>query len=76
MIRNVESFAKGNELVEMAPLLVNGALVARDPPAFESVPGLEDFERDAIRKEVLHEWRQPRALFYTIILFSIGAAVQ
>ena len=72
----MESFAKENELVEITPLLVKGALIAKDPPAFESVPGLEDFEKEAIRNEILHKWRQPKALFYTIILCSIGAAVQ
>ena len=30
----------------------------------------------SIRNEVLHKWRQPKSLFFTIILCSIGAAVQ
>jgi len=60
----------------MTTILIKGALIAKDPPAFESVPGLEEVEKDAIRNEVLHKWRQPKALFFTIILCSIGAAVQ
>jgi hypothetical protein len=51
-------------------------MVAKDPPAFESVEGLTEGEKEAIRNEVLHKWRQPKALFFTIILCSIGAAVQ
>ena len=76
MIRDVESFAKDNGLAEIIPSLIKGALVAKDPPAFESVEGLTEAEKEAIRNEVLHKWRQPWALYFTIILCSIGAAVQ
>jgi hypothetical protein len=50
--------------------------VARDPEDFESVPDLTEQEITALRDEVLHKWRQPTALYFTIILCSIGAAVQ
>lgn len=62
--------------MEILPTLIKGALVAKNPPAFESVEGLTEDEKEAIRNEVLHKWRQPKALFFTIILCSIGAAVQ
>lgn len=73
---DVENFANEHQLTEMTPLLMKGAFVAKDPPAFESVEGLTEHEKTAIRNEVLHKWRQPKALFFTIILCSIGAAVQ
>jgi hypothetical protein len=73
---DVENFAKEHQLTEMTPLLMKGAFVAKDPPAFESVEGLTEDEKTAIRNEVLHKWRQPKALFFTIILCSVGAAVQ
>jgi sugar porter (SP) family MFS transporter len=73
---DVENFAKEHQLTELTPLLMKGALVAKDPPAFESVEGLTEDEKTAIRNEVLHKWRQPKSLFFTIILCSIGAAVQ
>jgi len=76
VVNNVEDFAKANDFHDMTPLLVRGALVAKDPPAFESVPGLTEPEKEAIRNEVLHKWRQPKSLYFTIILCSIGAAVQ
>lgn len=60
----------------MTPLLTKGAFVAKDPPAFESVEDLTEDEKTAIRNEVLHKWRQPKAPFFTIILCSVGAAVQ
>ena len=61
---------------DMIPLLKKGALVAQDPPAFEEIAELDEVERDALRNEVLHKWRQPVALYFTVILCSIGAAVQ
>ena len=76
LIRDVEKFAKDFDLVDLTPELVKGALVAKNPPAFESVEGLTEGEKEAIRNEVLHKWRQPKALYFTIILCSIGAAVQ
>ena len=55
---------------------VPSALVAKNPIEFESVEGIDEVETEAIRNEVLHKWKQPNALYYTIILWSIGAAVQ
>ena len=63
-------------MMDLTDIMIRGALVAKDPPAFESVSGLTELEKEAIRNEVLHKWRQPKSLFFTIILCSIGAAVQ
>lgn len=76
VIKDVQDFSRTNGFPEMTDLLVKGALVAKDPPAFESVPGLTEAEQEAIRNEVLHKWRQPKSLYFTIILCSVGAAVQ
>jgi len=72
----VEQFANDAGMTEYIPLLKKGALVAQDPPAFEQIDELDDVERDALRNEVLHKWRQPVALYFTVILCSVGAAVQ
>ncbi|KAF8498008.1 general substrate transporter [Gautieria morchelliformis] len=61
---------------DVLPLLRKGALVAQNPPDFESIVELEPAELEALRNEVLHKWRQPRALYLTVILCSVGAAVQ
>lgn len=76
LLRNVEDFAREANMTDKIPLLQKGAMVAQDPPAFEQIPELDEYERDALRNEVLHKWRQPRALYFTVILCSIGAAVQ
>jgi hypothetical protein len=76
LLRDVEEFANQNKLGHIVTDLQKGALIAQDPTNFESVEGLQEDEANAIRNEVLHKWRHPRPLYFTIILCSIGAAVQ
>ncbi|KAH7355819.1 sugar transporter-like protein [Pyrenochaeta sp. MPI-SDFR-AT-0127] len=76
MLQDVDTFAKENSFEEIRPLLRRGALVARSPTKFAEAPGITEAEKDAISNEVLHKWRQPRVLYFTIILCSVGAAVQ
>ncbi|KAF7186188.1 Polyol transporter 5 [Pseudocercospora fuligena] len=76
LMRDVEDFANQHQLHDIEPLLKKGALVAQNPAEFESVQGLDDSEREALRNEVVHKWRQPKSLYLTVILCSIGAAVQ
>ncbi|KAJ6079572.1 hypothetical protein N7467_009325 [Penicillium canescens] len=76
VLRDVEQFAQEFNVTDILPELQKGALVARSPTEFESVPDLTETELTALRDETLHKWRQPRALYFTIILCSVGAAVQ
>lgn len=76
VIRDVHEFAETHGLTDITPVLERGALVARDPANYASVEGLTEDESQAIQNEVLHKWKQPVALYFTIILCSIGAAVQ
>lgn len=76
VLRDAEEFAQEHQLSHILPELRKGALVARDPGEFETVPDLTAVELGALRDEVLHKWRQPWALYFTIILCSVGAAVQ
>ena len=76
VIRNVDEFAEERGMTDIAHLLRKGALVARDPPAFESIEELDGDERAALQNEVVHKWHQPRALYLTVILCSVAAAVQ
>jgi hypothetical protein len=74
-MRDVAQFAQNNNLNDALPRLRKGALIAQDPDAYEGVE-FEDDERNTIRAEVLRKWKQPVALYMTIIVCSIGAAVQ
>lgn len=76
LLDNVEQFAKEKDLTDISGLLKKGALVAQDPTAFETFAELDEDEKVALRREVTHKWSQPRILYFTIILCSIGAAVQ
>lgn len=76
VLNDVEDFAQEYNMTDILPELKKGALVARDPEEFETVPDMTESEIDALRNEVLHKWRQPKALYFTIALCSIGAAVQ
>ena len=76
LLAGVAAFTAENGFEHMSDLLVRGALVAKDPPAFASVEGITEAEKDAISNEVLHKWRQPKLLYFSIILCSVGAAVQ
>ncbi|PGH06335.1 hypothetical protein AJ79_06578 [Helicocarpus griseus UAMH5409] len=76
LLQDVENFATQNDLMDILPLLQKGALIAKSPRDFESLEELTEEEKEPIRNEVLHRWRHPWALYYTIILNSISAAIQ
>ena len=73
---DVEEFAREKDLNDILPLLQRGALAAQNPTAFEYIKGLTPNERHWLELEVTHKWKQTRTLYFTIILCSIGAAVQ
>ncbi|KAI1783044.1 hypothetical protein LXA43DRAFT_977304 [Ganoderma leucocontextum] len=54
-----------------------GAIVAQDPLAFESLPLLNDADRNVLRREITHgKWDQPLTLYYLVVMCSFAAAVQ
>lgn len=63
-------------MTELSDLLKKGALIAQNPASFEAMDELDEDEKTALRRETTHKWSQPRTLYLTIILCSIGAAVQ
>jgi hypothetical protein len=73
---NVEAFAHQHELVEILPLLRKGALAAQSPTETDYITELTDVDRLVIREEVTRRWKHPWALYYTIVLNSIAAAIQ
>ncbi|GAB7323118.1 hypothetical protein MBLNU13_g05624t1 [Cladosporium sp. NU13] len=76
LMHDVEVFCNEKGLTERVDLIKKGALVAQDPANFEHVETLTEPEREALRFEAAHRWRHPLALYFTIIVCSIGAAVQ
>lgn len=76
LIADAAAFAKSHGLGHLTEVFQKGALVAQDPSAFESLPLLDDEDRNVLRREVTHKWRQPAQLYYLVILCSMAAAVQ
>lgn len=76
LLRDVENFARENDLVDALDLLRKGALVAQSPHAIEQIPELDEEERMHLREEVTRRWKHPKTLYFTIILNSIAAAIQ
>ncbi|OAA37413.1 sugar transporter [Metarhizium rileyi] len=77
LLQRVDRFYKDKGLAEdVLPLLRKGALVAQNPVGFETIEDLDESDRAALREEVTHRWKHPWALYYTIVLNSIAAAIQ
>lgn len=76
LLKNVKEFANANELQDIEPLLIKGALVAQSPSRLDAIHELDDADREVIINEVAHKWRQPKALYMTIFLNSVAAAIQ
>ncbi|KAL8651643.1 MAG: hypothetical protein Q9210_003145 [Variospora velana] len=72
--RDARRFARLAELDE--DLVVKGARIAKDPQYIATIPGVTEDERAALHDERRHRFHQPAALYLTITVCSIGAAVQ
>lgn len=76
LMKDVEEFAAEHSLQDIIPELKKGALVAQNPAGFEELDELSEAEKESLRYEVLHKWSHPWQLYVTVIVCSIGAAVQ
>ncbi|KAL8777239.1 MAG: hypothetical protein Q9213_007952 [Squamulea squamosa] len=74
--RDVRAFARLKGLDDYLDLLERGAQIAKDPQLYESIHGVTENEKRALRDERYRRFRQPRALYLTIVICSVGAAVQ
>ena len=79
LLSDVDEFCRDKGLETYRDIIRKGALVAQDPSGYEDITGPDALNQDeiqALRDEILHKWRIPRALYLTIITCSVGAAVQ
>ncbi|KAF3931898.1 hypothetical protein ABW20_dc0100007 [Dactylellina cionopaga] len=76
LFANVDRFAEENDLGDLQEDLRKGALIAQDPANYEQVAELDDEERQVLKDEAEHIYKQPWALYFSVIVCSIGAAVQ
>jgi hypothetical protein len=47
-----------------------------DAPGFEYLSQLDEDDKAALRREIMHKWDQPRRLYLLVVLCSMAAAVQ
>lgn len=71
---NLEDFAVTYGLQHKLDIIRKAALLQSE--TLEEIPGLTDLEVLAIRNETSHKWRQPKLLYFTILVCSIGAIEQ
>ena len=90
VLEEVEEFIEEKGLTTFRRLFKTAALIAAHPHEFESfndvlrthheelkgVRELEEEELEALRAETTKRFKHPRELYWTIVLCSIGAAVQ
>lgn len=73
---NVQEYAELHGLQDILPTLRKGALAGQDPITARTSPLLNGQEHEILHVEANYRWRQPWALYYTIVLNSIAAAIQ
>ncbi|KAK2467513.1 hypothetical protein APHAL10511_000368 [Amanita phalloides] len=76
LLHQVDHFAHEKDMEDILPLLRKGALLAQNPKDFENMPELDEADKAIIRREVTHKWNQPKALYMTVVICSLAAAVQ
>jgi hypothetical protein len=69
------NYALNNGMGDMVDLFEAGAVVAADPNNFETMDIPTEY-KDALRIEVTHKWKQPKALWHLVVMCSVAAAVQ
>ncbi|KAL3421499.1 hypothetical protein PVAG01_07944 [Phlyctema vagabunda] len=76
LLTDVDIFCSGYGLEEHAASFRKGALLAQSPDEFEDIVELTEDDKVTIRREKTHKWHLPRALYFTIVICSLGSAIQ
>ncbi|ORY92802.1 and other transporter-domain-containing protein [Leucosporidium creatinivorum] len=72
LLQQVDDFVERNGLAEHADAFRKGALIAQSPGDFEDLAELNADEKNWIRMEKTHKWKNPFAMYFTVILCSVG----
>ncbi|KAF9875214.1 hypothetical protein CkaCkLH20_07480 [Colletotrichum karsti] len=76
LLNNVARFAESNGLRDDIEFFRKGALAAQNPGAYDDIVELTPDDRSVLRYETENRWKHPFALYFTIVMNSIGAAIQ
>ncbi|KAL2862830.1 sugar porter family MFS transporter [Aspergillus lucknowensis] len=76
LFEDVDRFCRQYALEEHIDLFRKGALISQNPAVAETLPELNEEEREALRRETTHKWSQPWQLYFMATMCSLAAAVQ
>lgn len=76
LMKDVEEFAQEKGIEDLTENLKKGALVAQNPNRWNEIEGISSEEEHFLQQEHDHKWKHPLSLYVTIVVCSIGAAVQ
>ncbi|GAA6033836.1 hypothetical protein JCM8097_000365 [Rhodosporidiobolus ruineniae] len=76
LFRGVDEFVERTGLTEVRELFYKAALVAQDRDNFERLHQLSEDEKQVLREEKTHKWRQSKMLYYQVFMCSMAAVVQ
>ena len=72
---DVESFAKSNHLMHKIDAFHKAALLLQGEPV-HSIPEITEHEIRAVQLETEKKWQQPKMLYFTVLVCSLGAVEQ
>ncbi len=75
LLADVEAFAKEKGLEDVLPLLKRGALVSQAPKDFEKVSELSEDEKQWLRMEQTHRWKQPWMMYFMTSKYEMSCYV-
>jgi hypothetical protein len=73
---DVEDFAREKNLMYAVDDIKKGALAAQNPKTFESLDELSAEDKQILRNETEHRWRQPFMMYFMTVLCAGSAIVQ
>ncbi|KAF2097009.1 MFS transporter [Rhizodiscina lignyota] len=73
---DVAEFARGYNLMHKLEIFEKAAALIQSSTAIEDIPSITDEEIAALRRETERKWSQPKMLYFTILVCSIGAIEQ
>ena len=73
---DVDDFATSHGLTQELQLFQKAALVLDHDVDGQRILGITSYELDALHRETTHKWRQPKMLYFTIFVCSLGAIEQ
>ncbi|GAA6014407.1 hypothetical protein JCM10207_005450 [Rhodosporidiobolus poonsookiae] len=73
---DVDEFVERANLTHVRELFYKAALVAQDRDNYERLHQLSEDEKQVLREEKTHRWRQSRMLYYQVFMCSMAAVVQ